>query len=89
MTSSNMKIFISKNDYKKEDKHPDIHISYIATSGEFKKIGAAWKAKSGKGYSGVIEDEKLKQAIKEDMPVDNTTSPGHNGETINTEDIPF
>ena len=69
-----IKIYLSKNKNKKEgDKLPDLRIAKIEGEGTavtFTDIGALWKSKSGKGYSGQIDTEAQpyqKQAPKDDI----------------------
>lgn len=63
-----MKIYLQKND-KTKDTQPDLRLSQITKGGEFVEIGAFWKAKSGKGYSGSINLDKIK-FLKEEFEAD-------------------
>lgn len=73
------KIYLAKNKFKKEDKHPDLRLFRIHDDKEgaekFQDIGALWKSKDGKGYSGNLESEKLIEAAFEAPadPVDDGT----------------
>ncbi len=54
---SEIKIFVSKNDKKTQDKHPDLRVALIVGEGDqakFVDAGGLWKSKSGKGYSGTV-----------------------------------
>lgn len=86
------KIYLQKNNNKKEDKHPDLIISIIKeTNGEteFIKAGALWKSKSGKGYTGEFDSEAQPYSSNKQID-DGMTSRGYNGEEpINPNDIPF
>lgn len=68
-----MKIYLSKNDKKEKDNQPDLYLKQIAKEGEFVEIGALWKAKSGKGYSGNINLDKIK-FLKEEWEEDRKTN---------------
>lgn len=59
MSSAPIKIFVGKNGHKEKENHPDLILSQITELGEFVKIGALWKAKSGNGYSGQLEPDKM------------------------------
>lgn len=62
------KIWIQKNDKKVEgDKQPDIRLSAITEDGIFVDIGAFWKSKSGKGYSGKLREGAYIELPKENM----------------------
>lgn len=51
------KLYVAKNSKKTEDKHPDLKLAGITEDGQFVNIGAFWKSKSGKGYSGKLDDK--------------------------------
>lgn len=84
------KLYVAKNDKKTEDKHPDLRLSAITEEGQFVSIGAFWKSKSGKGYSGKI-DEKV--AILDVQVPDKSLQPNFSkdsqGKKIEPESIPF
>ena len=54
------KIFIQKNEYKKNDKHPTHIIKLIpeddADDQEWVEIGALWLTKAGDSWSGSFQD---------------------------------
>lgn len=52
-----IRVFLKKNDTSKSDKIPYFTMSVPPEdgNGEWKDIGAFWKAKSGNGYSGVLD----------------------------------
>lgn len=47
------KIFLFKNEDKKEDKHPDLRLSGLGEDGNFYPLGSLWKQTDGKkGFKG-------------------------------------
>ena len=64
-----MKIYLQKNTYRTEENNqPHLNLSVIVGEGEnvsFMRVGGLWKSKSGKGFSGTIDDEKIKEIIKD------------------------
>ncbi len=85
------KLYVAKNDKKTEDKHPDLILSGITEDGTFIKVGAFWKSKSGKGYSGKVDDRNATLDVNVIMPSFNKDSKGNEikGQEITAEDIPF
>lgn len=57
--STPLKIFVGKNAFKEKENHPDLILNQITEQGEFVKVGALWRAKTGNGYSGQLETDKL------------------------------
>lgn len=53
-----VKLFLFKNDTTDNDKLPYFSIKLVPPEGsdDWKEIGALWKAKSGKGYSGFLNE---------------------------------
>ena len=51
-----MRIYLRKNDTSENDKLPYFTMFTVPEEdgGEWKEIAAFWKAKSGKGYNGVL-----------------------------------
>ncbi len=56
-----IRIYLSKNDLSKNDKAPyfNLVLPPEKDGGEWITIGALWKAKSGVGYSGVLNEGVL------------------------------
>jgi uncharacterized protein (DUF736 family) len=53
------KLYVSKNEKKEKENQPDLRLAGITDDGKFIDIGAFWKAKSGKGYSGKLNDSTV------------------------------
>ncbi len=53
-----IRIFLQKNDLSENPKLPYFNLVLVPEEdgGDWKKIGALWKAKSGNGYSGMLEE---------------------------------
>ncbi len=55
-----MRLYLHKNDLTKNDKLPYFSLKIVPEEGvegaEWKTIGAFWKAASGKGYTGKLEE---------------------------------
>ncbi len=62
-----MKIYLQKNTFRTEENNqPHLNISAIIGEGDsvkFIRIGGLWKSKSGKGFSGKLDDDKIKELI--------------------------
>ena len=69
-----MKIYLAKNNKKEKESQPDLRLSQIAKGGEFVDIVALWKSKSGKGYSGNINLDKILH-LKEEFEADKALNP--------------
>ena len=61
-----MRLFLRKNDTSKNDKLPYFNLFIVpeVEEGEWMDIGAFWKAKSGKGYNGVLGNGVVLDATK-------------------------
>lgn len=90
-----MRIVVRKNEYKKEDKHPDYRISGLVGS-DWENVGALWlkKGDDGKQYlSGEIKEdassqEKIFQETAE-KPTKDTPQIEYPEGDIDPQDIPF
>ena len=52
-----MFLYLQKNESATpENKQPVLRLSVVDDDGNFTEIGALWKAKSGKGFSGKVKD---------------------------------
>lgn len=58
------RIFLGKNRHKTKDNHPDLILYAIDEAGQFIEVAGLWKAKSGNGYSGKINDNAKLEATK-------------------------
>lgn len=57
MNEPKYRLFLFKNQVEPGSKRPYFTLKLITEEGEdWKEIGAFWKAKSGKGYSGFLVD---------------------------------
>jgi len=58
MNPDQVRIYLQKNDLSKNDKMPyfNLVLPPEKEGGEWITIGALWKAKSGKGYTGVMNE---------------------------------
>ncbi len=98
------KLYMSKNDKKEKDNQPDILFKGITDEGIFVDLGAFWKAKSGKGYSGKPNEhttiENNASPVSKDVPNFDQDSKGNEikypagftspkEEEINPDSIPF
>lgn len=63
-----MRLFLQKNDTSKNEKIPYFTLKLVPEEGdkdqEWQEIGAFWKAKSGFGYSGVVNEGVVIDASK-------------------------
>lgn len=56
-----MRLFLQKTDLEKREQNPKLPYFKLVIppeedGGEWKDVGAFWKAKSGNGYSGQLDD---------------------------------
>ena len=55
-----IRLYLQKNDTTKNDKIPYFTLKVVPEEGagdqEWKEIGAFWKAKSGVGYTGILNE---------------------------------
>lgn len=90
------KIYLQQNFNKTSENQPDFRLKLIpeGDGAEFVEIGALWKTKSEKGYSGKL-NENVKLFVEESQarpqaPVQKETAIEYpEEEEINPDDIPF
>lgn len=55
-----MRLYLQKNDTTKNEKIPYFTLKLVPDEGaedqEWKEVGAFWKAKSGVGYTGILNE---------------------------------
>lgn len=73
------KLYVGKNTKKEKDNQPDLILSGITEDGTFLKLGAFWKAKSGKGYSGKVDESTttIEHVVSDIVPTFNRDSQGN------------